>query len=247
MYVTVFIEGFLIWLLFNFFLTVPVYYWTVAGVPQFEKPRCRRFPFHVSSSDKHKHCEIYVLCTPCGCPHLGQRTTPSSAVSLCAVYVYSGRKITQSLWNVTVRGGKYVKSKGGARLSTVCLSMYSITENIYYSQLSSVAILLQPEPVFTSYNTTKELCALSLCAIVLRSFSHVSTSNGQRSSQLFCVHYKHSYWPQTHFTKRFMALTESYGSVNISYIFILFLLLIRKHNKYSFSVLPIRYPPFNGV
>jgi hypothetical protein len=34
------------------------------------------------------------------------------------------------------------KSKGGARLSTVCLSMYSITENIYCSQLSSVAILL---------------------------------------------------------------------------------------------------------
>jgi hypothetical protein len=27
------------------------------------------------------------------------------------------------------------------------LSMYSITENIYYSQLSSVSILLQPEPV----------------------------------------------------------------------------------------------------
>jgi hypothetical protein len=39
------------------------------------------------------------------------------------------------------------KSKGGARLSTVCLSMYSITENIYYSQLSSVAIHLHPEPV----------------------------------------------------------------------------------------------------
>jgi hypothetical protein len=30
---------------------------------------------------------------------------------------------------------------------TDCLSMYSITENIYYPQLSSVAILLQPEPV----------------------------------------------------------------------------------------------------
>jgi hypothetical protein len=29
----------------------------------------------------------------------------------------------------------------------VCLSMYSITENIYYWQLSSVALLLQPEPV----------------------------------------------------------------------------------------------------
>jgi hypothetical protein len=27
------------------------------------------------------------------------------------------------------------------------LSMYSVTENIYYSQLSSVEILLQPEPV----------------------------------------------------------------------------------------------------
>jgi hypothetical protein len=43
---------------------------------------------------------------------------------------YSGRKITESLGNVTVRGGKDGKSKGGARLSTVCLSMYSITENI---------------------------------------------------------------------------------------------------------------------
>jgi hypothetical protein len=35
----------------------------------------------------------------------------------------------------------------GARCPTVCLSMYSITENIYYSQLSSVPILLQPETV----------------------------------------------------------------------------------------------------
>jgi hypothetical protein len=34
-------------------------------------------------------------------------------------------------------------------------------------------------------------CFLSLCAIVFRSppASHVSTSNGQWSSQLFCVHY----------------------------------------------------------
>jgi hypothetical protein len=69
--------------------------------------------------------------------------------------------------------------------------MYSITENIYCSQLSSVAIFLQPEPnCFTSYNTRKLLCFLSLCAIVLRSPppSHVSTCNGQRNSQLFCVH-----------------------------------------------------------
>jgi hypothetical protein len=70
--------------------------------------------------------------------------------------------------------------------------MYSVTENIYYSQLSSVAILQQPEPnCFTSYNTRKGLCSLSLCAIVLRSPppSHVSISNDQRSSQLLCVRY----------------------------------------------------------
>jgi hypothetical protein len=72
------------------------------------------------------------------------------------VSIYNGRKITDSLGNVTVRGEKDGKSKGGARLLTVCLSMYSITENIYYSQLSSVAILLQPEPnCLTSYNTRK--------------------------------------------------------------------------------------------
>jgi hypothetical protein len=35
----------------------------------------------------------------------------------------------------------------GERNCQVCLSLYSITENIYYSQLSSVAIILQPEPV----------------------------------------------------------------------------------------------------
>jgi hypothetical protein len=115
-----------------------------------------------------------------------------SSTSLLRVFCYSGRKITESFGNVTVRGEKYGKSKRGARLSTVCLSMYSITENIYYSQLSSVAILLQPEPNgFTSYNTSKWLCFLSLCAIVIRSTpaSHVSTSNSQRSSQLFCIHY----------------------------------------------------------
>jgi hypothetical protein len=70
--------------------------------------------------------------------------------------------------------------------------MYSITENIYCSQLSSVAILLQPKlKYFTSYSTRKGLGSLSPCAIALRSSppSHVSTCNGQRSSQLFCVHY----------------------------------------------------------
>jgi hypothetical protein len=100
-------------------------------------------------------------------------------------------QLTESLGNVTVRGEKYGKSKRGARLSTVCLSMYSVIENIYCSQLSSVTILLQPEPnCFTSYNTRKWLCFLSPCTIVFRSLSasHVSSSNGQWSSQLFCVY-----------------------------------------------------------
>jgi hypothetical protein len=58
---------------------------------------------------------------------------------------YSGHNITESLGNVTVRGEINGKSKGGARWPAVCLSMYSITENIFYSHLSSVAILLQPD------------------------------------------------------------------------------------------------------
>jgi hypothetical protein len=123
-------------------------------------------------------------------------TVPRSAAGLnyvtwVAYVLYSVRKITESLGHVIVRGEKRWKEQGGERCPTVCLSMYSITENIYYSQLSSVAILLQREPnCFTSYNTRKELCYLSV--IVLRSppASHVSTSNSQRSSQLFCVHYK---------------------------------------------------------
>jgi hypothetical protein len=44
---------------------------------------------------------------------------------------------------------------------------------------------------FTSYNTRQGLCSLFLSAIVLRSPppSHVYTFNGQRSSQLFFIHY----------------------------------------------------------
>jgi hypothetical protein len=82
------------------------------------------------------------------------------------------------------------RARGGARWPTVCVSMYSITENIYYSELSSVAILLQPEPVSHRIIQGND-CFLSLCAIVFRSppASHASTCNGQRSSQLFCVHY----------------------------------------------------------
>jgi hypothetical protein len=72
--------------------------------------------------------------------------------------LYTGRKISESLGNVTVRGEKDGKSKGE------CDGQQSehVTENIYYSQLSSFAILLQPEPnCFTSYSTRKWFCFLS--------------------------------------------------------------------------------------
>jgi hypothetical protein len=105
---------------------------------------------------------------------------------------YSGRKVTAGFRNVTVRGGgERWKGQGGSTMAKR-LSMCSVTENIYYSKLSSVTILLQPEPnCFTSYSTWRRLGFLSVCAIVLRSSppSHVSTCNGQRCSQLFCVHY----------------------------------------------------------
>jgi hypothetical protein len=121
-----------------------------------------------------------------------------------SVRIFALRPLFRPLLNVSTRNncelgkrhskrGKMETAKGGgARLSTVCLSMRSVTENIYCSQLSSVAILLQTEPdCFTSYTTRKGLRSLSLCAIALRSSPpfHVSTCNGQRSSQLLCVHY----------------------------------------------------------
>jgi hypothetical protein len=63
--------------------------------------------------------------------------------------------------------------------------MYSITENIYYSQLSSVAILLQPEPnCFTSYSTRKLLCSLSVlssCGLPLPPTCLVLTSSEAHS------------------------------------------------------------------
>jgi hypothetical protein len=58
----------------------------------------------------------------------------------------------------------------GSRMAN-SLHMYSITENIYYSQLSSVTILLQPEHVFTSYSTRKNwvlsVNVLSPCGLLL--------------------------------------------------------------------------------
>jgi hypothetical protein len=82
--------------------------------------------------------------------------------------------------------GKIWKGQEGSTTAK-SLSMYSITENIYYSQLSSVAILLQPEPnCFTSYNTRKGLCFLSLyvlssCGLPLPPTCLLVTVNEARS------------------------------------------------------------------
>jgi hypothetical protein len=88
-------------------------------------------------------------------PVYGIFSQPSNESAGHVCDLYSGRNITESLGNVTVKGEKRLKGQGGSTM-VKSLSMYSITENIYYSQLSSVAIFLQPEPnCFTSYNTRK--------------------------------------------------------------------------------------------
>jgi hypothetical protein len=83
------------------------------------------------------------------------------------------------------RGEKDGKSKGGARWPTVCLSMYSITENIYYSQLSSVEILLLPEPVSHRIMQGKECVlspyVLSSCGLPLPPTCLLLTINEARS------------------------------------------------------------------
>jgi hypothetical protein len=86
---------------------------------------------------------------------IGKLTVAQLVIDYPAFYltlVYSGLKITASFGNITVRGEKIWKGQGESAIVN-SLSMYSITENIYCSQLSSVAILLQPKPVFTSYST----------------------------------------------------------------------------------------------
>jgi hypothetical protein len=72
------------------------------------------------------------------------------------------------------------------------LSMYSITENIYTHSCPPLRYFCSLNLTFSHRIVQGKDCVLSLCAIVLRSSppSHVSTSNGHRNSQLFCVHYR---------------------------------------------------------
>jgi hypothetical protein len=63
--------------------------------------------------------------------------------------------------------------------------MYSITENIYYSQLSSVAILLRPEPVSHRIILGKDWVlspyVLSSCGLPLHPTCLLVTVNEARS------------------------------------------------------------------
>jgi hypothetical protein len=105
--------------------------------------------------------------------------------SINPLTMYSGRKITASLGNVTVRGEKLWKGQGGSTITKSVPSMYSITENIYYSQLSSVAILLQPEPVSHRIIQGKDWVlypyVLSSCGLPLPSTCLLVTVNEARS------------------------------------------------------------------
>jgi hypothetical protein len=74
----------------------------------------------------------------------------------------------------------------------VCPSMYSITENIYYSQLSSVAIVLQPEPVSHRIIQGKDWVVspymLSSCGLPLPPTCLLLTVNEARSYFASTIH-----------------------------------------------------------
>jgi hypothetical protein len=83
-------------------------------------------------------------------------------------------------------------------LSTVCLSMYSITENIYYSQLFSVAILLQPEPVSHRITQGNDCVlspyVLSSCGLPLPPTCLLLAANEARSYFASTIHAQDFQW-----------------------------------------------------
>jgi hypothetical protein len=72
------------------------------------------------------------------------------------------------------------------------LSMYSVTENIYYSQLSSVAILLHPEPVSHRIVQGKDCVlspyVLSSCGLTLSPTCLLVTVNEARCYFASTIH-----------------------------------------------------------
>jgi hypothetical protein len=106
-----------------------------------------------------------VLCTASTLPRL----LPSAPHPLLIIVTpRQMTRIIQRRWSQNncelgkrhIKRGKRWKGQGGSAMAN-SLSMRSITENIYCSQLSSVAILLQAERnCFTSYSTRKGLGSL---------------------------------------------------------------------------------------
>jgi hypothetical protein len=91
-------------------------------------------------------------------------------------------------------GEKDGKDKGEARRRRVCLSMYSINENIYYSQLSSVALLLQPERnclhcIIQGKDWVLSPYVLSSCGLSLPPTCLLVTVNEARSYFASTIHF----------------------------------------------------------
>jgi hypothetical protein len=106
-------------------------------------------------------------------------------------YLYSGRKIPAS----------FGKSKGEAWWRRDCLSMYSITENIYYSQPSPVALLLQPEPathrIIQGKHCVLTPYVLSSCGLPLPPTYLLVTVNEARSYFASTILVKKTRWNST--------------------------------------------------
>jgi hypothetical protein len=102
---------------------------------------------------------------------------------------------TQNNWELRKRHSKGEKDGKSKRGSAI---VNSLSEHVLYNwkHLLLTAVLSCDTSAawtcFTLYNTRKWLYFLSLCAIVFRSppASHLYSSNGQWSSQLFWVYYK---------------------------------------------------------
>jgi hypothetical protein len=70
----------------------------------------------------------------------GDSSMSDSRWNLCCSQYYSGRRTTPSLGYVTVRGEGKVERARGARRQRVCLSMYSVTENILSLIISTQSV-----------------------------------------------------------------------------------------------------------
>jgi hypothetical protein len=138
---------------------------------------------------KNANTELHVSILTEGVPVCAVR--PCARFSLnCLSTLASGLGNTTWTQNNCELEKRHSKKDGkgkGVSTTAKCLSMYSISENIYYSQLSSVALLLQPEPVSHRIVQWKDLVlshpphVLSPCSLPLPPTCLLATDNEARS------------------------------------------------------------------